>query len=191
MKKIMLIGVLMLVTLVAAACGNSKPSQLSIPVQPFEYINQDEEEVSLADLKGKVWIADFVFTRCITVCPTMTANMAELQQRLSDAGLEATLVSFSVDPERDEPAALKSYLGKFDANFTNWHALTGYTFEDIKSFVLQSFKAPIAMDTAADQVIHGTSFYLIDQSGTVVAKYDGNIDPPYDKILKDVKSLLK
>ncbi|MGG4344805.1 SCO family protein [Paenibacillus lautus] len=191
MKKIVFIGVMMVFTLVAAACGNSKPSQLSIPIQPFEYINQDEEPISLADLEGKVWIADFVFTRCITVCPTMTANMAELQQRLDDAGLEATLVSFSVDPERDDPAALKSYLSKFDANFTNWHALTGYTFEEIKTFVLQSFKAPIAMDTAADQVIHGTSFYLVDPSGTVVAKYDGNTDPPYDKILKDVKSLLK
>lgn len=191
MKKIVLIGLSMLLMLVAAACGNSKPSQLSIPVQPFEYISQDEEKVSLADLEGKVWIADFVFTRCITVCPTMTANMAELQQRMDDAGLDATLVSFSVDPERDDPAALKSYLGKFDADFTNWHALTGYTFEDIKTFVLQSFKAPIALDTAADQVIHGTSFYLIDQSGTVVAKFDGNTDTPYDQILKDVKSLLK
>ncbi|MGM1049565.1 protein SCO1/2 [Paenibacillus uliginis N3/975] len=191
MKKLAIVTLLIMILGVATACGNSKPNQFSIPVEPFEYMNQDEETVSLSDLSGKVWVADFVFTHCITVCPTMTANMAELQKRLKKEGVEAELISFSVDPERDDPAALKSYLEKFDADFTNWHALTGYEYEDIKSFVLKSFKTPLIMDTASDQVIHGTSFYLVDQSGTVVAKYDGTTDTPYDKIIKDVKALQK
>ncbi|MFC5647668.1 SCO family protein [Paenibacillus solisilvae] len=189
MKKAALAGLLILVLMVTAACGNGKPNQLSYPVEPFAFINQDEQEVSLSDLQGKVWVADFIFTYCETVCPTMTANMAELQKRLQSAGVEAELISFSVDPERDNPTALKSYLEKFDADFTNWSALTGYEFDEIKSFVLQSFKAPIAKDGASDQVIHGTSFYLVDQSGTVVARYDGMENTPYEKIIKDIKAL--
>lgn len=189
MKKSVLAGLLILVLSMTAACGNSKPNQFSLPVEPFTFINQDEEEVSLSDLRGKVWVADFIFTYCETVCPTMTANMAELQKRLKAAGVEAELISFSVDPERDDPAALRSYLEKFDADFTNWSALTGYEFEEIKTFVLKSFKSPIAKDNASDQVIHGTSFYLVDQTGTAVAKYDGMDNTPYEKIIKDIKAL--
>ncbi|WP_376774083.1 SCO family protein [Paenibacillus phytorum] len=190
MKKAVMCCLISLVILIlATACGSGKPNQLHIPVQPFEYTNQDEKPVGLSDLKEKVWIANFVFTHCATVCPTMTANMANLQERLKEAGAKAELISFSVDPEQDDPAALKSYLQKFDADFTNWHALTGYDFDVIKTFVLRSFKSPIAKDTSSDQVIHGTSFYLVDQSGIVVAKYDGMLDVPYDKIIKDVKVL--
>lgn len=189
MIKAGLAGLLILVLTVTAACGNGKPNQLSYPVEPFTFINQDEKAVSLSALQGKVWVADFIFTYCETVCPTMTANMAELQKQLESAGVEAELISFSVDPERDNPVALKSYLEKFDADFTNWSALTGYDFNEIKSFVLRSFKTPIAKDGVSDQVIHGTSFYLVDQSGTVVAKYDGMERTPYEKIIKDMKAL--
>lgn len=189
MKKAVLAGLLIMFLTMTAACGNGKPNQLSYPVESFAFINQDEQAISLSDLQGKVWVADFIFTYCETVCPTMTANMSDLQKRLKSAGVEAELISFSVDPERDNPAALKSYLEKFDADFTNWSALTGYEFDEIKSFVLQSFKAPIAKDGASDQVIHGTSFYLVDQSGTVVARYDGMENTPYEKIIKDIKAL--
>lgn len=178
-----------MIVMAVTACGNGKPNQLNYEVKPFEAVDQNGEPMSLSDLEGKVWFADFVFTQCITVCPTMTAHMSELQKRLEAAGVEAELVSFSVDPERDDPEALKNYLTKFDADFSNWHALTGYEFDEIKTFVLDSFKTVVAKDTSSDQVIHGTSFFLVDPSGTVVAKYDGMVDTPYDKIIKDVKAL--
>ncbi|MCQ6560229.1 SCO family protein [Paenibacillus mendelii] len=180
------IGVLIVLT---AACGSSKPNQLHYQVDPLDAVNQNGDPVSLSDLKGKVWIANFVFTYCATVCPTMTANMSMLQERLKSAGVEAELVSFSVDPERDDPEALKTYLTKFDADFSNWQVLTGYEFDEIKTFVLNSFKSVLVKDTSSDQVIHGTSFFLVDPSGTVVAKYDGMQDTPYDKIIRDAKSL--
>ena len=180
------IGVLIVLT---AACGSSKPNQLHYQVDPLDSVNQNGDPVSLSDLKGKVWIANFVFTYCATVCPTMTANMSKLQERLKSSGVEAELVSFSVDPERDDPEALKTYLSKFDADFSNWQALTGYEFDEIKTFVLNSFKSVLVKDTSSDQVIHGTSFFLVDPSGTVVAKYDGMQDTPYDKIIRDANSL--
>lgn len=192
MRKFMLMGLISIIIVITTACGSSnKPSaaDFNMKVEPFEYTDQDGSPFSLSDLENKVWIADVVFTYCTTVCPAMTANMAELQKRISEAGIEAELVSFSVDPERDDPAALKGYLGKFDANFTNWHALTGYKFDEIKSFILKSFKTIVVKDTASDQVIHGTSFFLIDQSGSVVGKYDGTMDTPFDQIIKDIKAL--
>ncbi|WP_442950958.1 SCO family protein [Paenibacillus sp. GSMTC-2017] len=191
MKKAVLTIIISVIMIVTSACGNSKPNQLNLPVSEFEFTNQDEQTVSLEDLKGKVWITDLIFTYCETVCPTMTMNMAELQKQLKAAEVDAEIISFSVDPERDTPAALKSYLGKFGADFTNWNALTGYSYEEIKSFVLQSFKVPIAKDGASDQIIHGTYFYLVDQNGTVVAKYDGMEDTPFEKIINDVKALQK
>lgn len=191
MKRAIWLAMLCLTLILVTACRNDKPNNLNIPVQSFEFTDQDGEAFSSSDFKNKVWIADFVFTYCTTVCPTMTANMAELQKKLKSAGVEAELVSFSVDPEKDDPAALKNYLRKFDADFTNWHSLTGYELEDIKSFVLKSFKSTIVKDTATDQVIHGTSFYLVDQSGTVVARYDGMTDTPYDEIINDIKLLQK
>jgi len=191
MKRGLWFAIFLLITMLVAGCGNGKPSNYNIPVQPFTYVNQEGQTLSLTDLKNKVWIADFVFTYCTTVCPTMTANMAQLQKKLKSAGVEAELVSFSVDPEKDDPEALKNYLSKFDADFTNWNALTGYEFEEIKTFLLKSFKATIVKDTATDQVIHGTSFYLVDQSGIVVAKYDGMTDTPYDEIITDIKLLQK
>lgn len=188
MKKLVLYSLLSLLIVIATACGSGK-NQVHTQVEPFEFTDQDGNSFTSKDLKNKIWIADFMFTYCTTVCPSMTANMAELQSKLKGAGLEVELISFSVDPERDDPATLKSYMSKFGADFTNWHGLTGYQFSEIKSFVLKSFKSVIAKDTASDQVIHGTLFFLVDRSGTVVAKYDGMTDVPYDKIIKDIKAL--
>lgn len=186
-EAIMLVCLSIVVMVSVTACGG-KPKQLQYQVEPFEFVNQDGKPFSLSDLKGKVWVADVVFTYCMTVCPTMSAHMAELQKRLKSEGVKAELVSFSVDPERDDPAALKSYLSKFEADFTNWHGLTGYSFDEIKTFLLKSFRSSIAKDND-DQVIHGTFFYLVDPSGTVVAKYDGMTDTPYDTIVKDIQEL--
>lgn len=187
-KAILLVCLSVVVAILATAC-TSKPNQLQYQVEPFEFINQDGNPVSLSDLKGKVWVANFVFTYCTTVCPTMSAHMAELQKRLKSADVKAELVSFSVDPERDDPATLKNYLSKFEADFTNWHGLTGYTFDEIKTFLLNSFRSVVAKDSADDQVIHGTSFFLVGPSGMVVSKYDGMTDTPYDTMVKDIKAL--
>ncbi|BFH13738.1 MULTISPECIES: SCO family protein [Paenibacillus] len=83
MKKAVVLSVLLgLMMMFGSACSGGKPNQLQYEVAPFAFMNQDGNPVSLSDLKGKVWIADMVFTYCATVCPSMTANMAQLQQRL-------------------------------------------------------------------------------------------------------------
>lgn len=94
MKKWWMIG-LTTMLIVLAGCGQEIEDPLNWEVESFEYTNQDEEMVSLDDLKGKVWMADFVFTSCETVCPPMTYNMTKLNEALEEEGVEdVQFVSF-------------------------------------------------------------------------------------------------
>lgn len=184
------------IAVLLAACGVREESApagkqsgpLNWEVQDFNYTNQDGETVGLKDLKGKVWLADFIFTSCRTVCPPMTANMAQLQKKLKEAGLDVSIVSFTVDPETDDPKVLKEFGEKVDADFSNWHFLTGYSPEEIQNLSKESFKALVQPEPDSDQFMHGTSFYLVNQSGKVVEKYDG-LKPPHEDIIEDIKSL--
>lgn len=186
---ITLIGLLFLIS----ACGGPKlQGGVSIPVQDFTYTNQDNEPVSLEDLKGGIWMADFIFTNCADVCSPMTANMSKIQSKIQEEGLQdqVSFVSFSVDPEIDTPETLKTFAEKFNADHSNWHFLTGYTMEEISSFASNSFEALVNKPENSDQVIHGTRFYLVDETGTVVKTYQG-LQLPLDEIVNDIKTLLK
>ncbi|WNF25226.1 SCO family protein [Mesobacillus jeotgali] len=179
------------VMMFAAACGNSGlKDAMNYPIEDFTFTNQEGESVSKADLKGKVWVASFIFTNCADVCPPMTANMAKLQDMMKEEGLEdVEIVSFSVDPAVDSPEVLKEYGKKFNVDFTNWSFLTGYTQEEIEKFALESFKAFVKKPETGDQVIHGTDFYLVDQNGEMRKYYTGLKEVPFEQIIKDIKTL--
>ncbi|MGG3738080.1 SCO family protein [Aeribacillus pallidus] len=174
----------MLLTACNSELGNGEP------IQDFEFTNQDGKPFGLADLKGKVWIADFIFTNCETVCPPMTFHMSELQKMVKEEGLENVhFVSFSVDPEIDTPEILKEYASKFDADLSNWHFLTGYSQETIEKFAYEQFETYVKKPQNDDQVIHGTRFFLINADGELVKDYSGNADVPFDEIIDDLKKL--
>lgn len=176
--------------LVLTACGNDKPDSLDWDVSSFSYTDQQNESYGLNDLDGKVWIANFIFTHCETVCPPMTSNLARLQEKLKAKDTQVEIVSFTVDPMRDDPEALTSFANERGAELTNWHFLTGYSFEEIKALSEGDFKAAVTQPNEGDdQFVHGTSFYLIDQSGTVVEKYNGLSNVPYEQIIDDVSAL--
>jgi protein SCO1/2 len=177
-----------------SACGQNleKPDDYDFEVQDFTYTNQAGEPVSLEDLKGKVWIADFIFTNCETVCPPMTNHMASLQENIKKEGLEnVQIVSFSVDPANDSPEVLKTFAQKYDVDFSNWHFLTGYEQSEIEQFAKESFKTIVQKPSGEDQVTHGTAFYLVDQDGIVRTRYDGvNRSKEDDKeVIQDIKAL--
>lgn len=118
------IGVIIM-ALFISGCGADLPieTDMSETVNDFSFTNQDKETVSLDDLKGEWWIADFVFTNCETVCLPMTSNMARLQNTLQKEDANVQLVSFSVDPDYDTPDVLKAYGEEYDADFSSWHFL--------------------------------------------------------------------
>ena len=177
---------------ILAACGQVKgiPDSTSWQVGDFIFKNQNEESVSLDDLKGKIWVADFIFTNCHDVCLPMTSNMAKLQLELKEQGIEnVELVSFSVDPTVDTPAVLKEYGDNYRADHSNWHFLTGYSQETIQQFAQESFQTSAIKPENSDQVIHGVSFYLVSEDGEVVKSYNGVSDFPLEEIVKHIKIL--
>lgn len=173
-----------------SACNKDVKNPLNYKLNSFSYIDQNEQGYGLAELKGKVWVADFIFTSCETVCPPMTAHMSKLQQQVKKNGLKnVECVSFSVDPQNDSPHALKAYVNKFNGDLTSWHLLTGYSQKEIKSFAMKNFKTLVQKPKGTNQVIHGTSFFLINQEETVKKNYDGVSDVPYSRIIEDIKTL--
>lgn len=179
------------ILLLLTACGsNGVPDAKNWDLEDFSYIDQEGKAFSKSDLKGKVWVADFIFTSCKTVCLPMTSNMTKLQQQLKDEGIsDVEFVSFSVDPEIDKPDVLKKYGDQFNVDYSNWHFLTGYGQEEIEQFARDNFKLIVKKPETGDQVIHGTSFFLIDQEGKIMKDYTGLQDIPFDEIIKHIKIL--
>ncbi|OYD08592.1 hypothetical protein CHM34_05285 [Paludifilum halophilum] len=190
---------------VLTACGTDEPENngndsgqkeqqaLNWEVPDFQYTDQDGELFGLSDLDGKVWLADTIFTRCPDVCPPMTANMSRVQKTLDQEGLDVEIVSFSVDPEHDQPKVLEKFGEKHDVDFDNWHFLTGYSDQEIQKLVRDGFKGTVQKQERKSEddplvINHPVSFFLVDRNGTVYQRYDG-INPDVDQMMEDVKKL--
>lgn len=172
-----------------AACGSKQP--VGRQVGSFSFIDQDGNPFGTDQLNGKVWIADFIFTDCKTVCPPMASEMAQLQKQFSNEDVEVEFVSFTVDPTVDSSEVLKDYIGQYTDDETNWHLLTGYSQEAIKNLALEQFQTIVQKPENSSQVIHGTNFYVIDQKGYVVNEFNYVEDAFSEQIQKEVKRLLK
>ncbi|WP_164669312.1 SCO family protein [Virgibacillus doumboii] len=191
MNKLLKIACFVLVMIVLSACGEKTiPDKLDWQVQDFEAADVDGETVSSSNLEGNVWLANFAFTSCNTVCPPMTANMAKLQDKLKEADVPVQIVTFTVDPKRDTPDVRKEFIEARGGDLSNWSFLGGYDFSYVENLSVNSFKSAIAPPPeGTDQFTHGTSFYLINQEGTIVKKYNGYQNVPYDKIVDHAKIL--
>lgn len=189
-KRLAAVGMILFL-LILTACGDKEiPNSKDWPVADFAFTNQDQEQVSLKDLKDKVWVANFIFTNCNDVCLPMTANMSKLQTKLKEEGIkDVELISFSIDPTVDSPEKLKQFGDTFKADYSNWDFLTGYEQSLIEDFAKESFKTLVKKPETGDQVLHGTSFALVNQDGTVVQTYDGLEDFPLEEIIKHIKIL--
>lgn len=201
MRKFLTLSFILSVIFLLSACSSDGfKAEHNVKVLPFAFTNQNEEEVTLEDLKGEIWLAQFVFTNCTTVCGPMMHNMAELQDALIEEGVEEyKLVSFTVDPVFDKPAVLEDYLNRFaPTDPSKWELLTGYKQTEIMELAKKSFMTIVApAREGEDQVTHGVNFVLVDQNGTVVKTYNGagSEEAPFvdymDDIVQDMKNLIK
>ena len=163
--------------------GKGLPSYHALPA--FTFTNQDGQPVTLDDLKGKVWLADFVYTTCPGPCPLITAHMARLQQKLPP---DVRLVSFSTDPANDTPAILKAYAKKFGAG-DRWKFVTGPK-EQVYDLINHGFLLAIDAPPGAP-IIHSTRIALVDKSGNIRGFYDGTTEESDGQILADTNTLLQ
>jgi protein SCO1/2 len=144
-------------------------------VPAFSLTDQAGRTVTERDLRGSLWVANFIFTRCPTACPMLTAKFKALQSEL--AGLKGIrYVSISVDPEHDTPSVLAAYARRFSADTRNWSFLTG-PLAEIEKTVIRGFKIHIGKpqpklgDPTLIDIMHGEHFVLVDREGTIRGYY--------------------
>lgn len=169
------LGLVIIGIFLAFAVSRIKPATVPMPVlgqlPDFHLTNQLNEPITLASLKGQVWVADVIFTRCPSICIKMTRQMAQLQSTLP-AGLPVRLVSLTTDPDFDTPNILKRYGSNVGANPDRWWFLTGME-QDLINLEAKGFKfsvmgkAPADREVPDDRIIHSTFFMLVDQQGRV------------------------
>ncbi len=151
-------------------------------VQDFSLTNQDNIPTQLKDLKNKVWVADFVFTTCSGICPSMSKNMSAMSKVFNHYP-DVRMVSFSVNPENDTPEVLKKYASKYDAN-DRWVFLTGSR-DTITKLAVESFK----MGDMKEIVFHSAMFVLVDRKGRIRGYYDSGDASRIERLHQDIPLL--
>lgn len=159
-------------------------------ISEFTLTEASGRPVTLSDLRGKVWIASFIFTRCAGQCPIMTHHLA-LAQRELPAREDLKLVSISVDPDRDRPAALAKYAADHQADRSRWWFLTGEK-AAVRRLALEAFKLPVADNPGSEDepVLHSSKFVLVDRTGAIRGYYDGLDVDSIRQLVRDTRRLL-
>jgi cytochrome oxidase Cu insertion factor (SCO1/SenC/PrrC family) len=162
-------AIALVTTALKSRATHSRPLPVYSEVSDFALTNQSGAAVSMADLRGHVWIADVFFTRCAGPCLKMSRQMKELQSALPP-GSGARLVSLSTDPDFDTPPVLLKYAGRFGADTNRWMFLTG-TRKQIGELATGSLKLsaletkPAERESADDLFVHSTIFVAVDRRG--------------------------
>ncbi len=159
-------------------------------VPAFELVDQGGRPFGTAQLRGKVWLAGFVFTRCPTLCPAITRKMAEVQARTRQLEPDFRLVSFSVDPAFDTPERLERYARQYRASPRMWSFLTGPA-PAIRAAVVGGLKAGLEGEGGAPEAIsHDAHLVLVDGEGRVRGVYDTSEPDAVDRVVRDVGLLV-
>lgn len=165
---------------------------MSTPLSNFSLTDQSGRPFGSADLKGKVWVADFIFTRCQGPCPLQSARMAALHKSFARAE-DLRFVSFSVDPNFDTPAVLSEYAARYGADPVRWRFLTGPT-EKMYKLIREDFHLALAQKQGPGgkgrDVAHSLSFVLVDRDGKVRGYFEGTDADEMDDLRKQIKALL-
>lgn len=177
------------------------------PAPDFALTDQFERPVGSEEMRGKIVVANFIYTNCTDICPLLSGQMQGLQerlrgQRLLGSGVE--LLSFTVDPDRDTPAVLRDYAERHRADPDAWRFLTGPP-NEVVPLIVQGFKLGVAAlppkrtdpgepahgeaPAEGGEIMHSGRFVLIDRRGRIRAYYDGReLDP--EQVMRDVQALL-
>ncbi|MFT4801205.1 MAG: protein SCO1/2 [Flavobacteriaceae bacterium] len=159
-------------------------------ISDFSLINQNGKTITQDNYKGKIYVADFFFTTCQTICPIMTDNMVKVQNKLKNDS-EIMLLSHTVTPEIDSVAQLKKYALKKGIDDTKWNLVTG----EKKEIYRLARKSYLAVKTNGNgdeyDMIHTENFILIDKKKRIRGFYDGTDAIDIQQLLKDIEILKK
>lgn len=170
--------------------SNGKTDTIHHTVGEFKLVNQDSMEISNQDVEGKIYVADFFFTSCPTLCPKMKTQMLRVyDSTLNDP--DVLILSHTIDPEYDSVAVLKGFADQLGVTSDKWHFLTGKK-EDIYKLGQTSYMVTAIEDpTEPGGYIHSGAFLLVDKEGRIRGVYDGTNPVEVNDLLKDLKKLQK
>jgi protein SCO1 len=158
-------------------------------VPGFQLTNQNGQPFGSAQVAGKIWIADFIYTTCPGPCPMISGRMSELQKPLEKT--DVRLVSFSVDPQKDTPEVLRRYAERLQAEPGRWDFLTGPK-SAIYKISHDGFKLAVSDGSDARGIpVHSTRIVLVDRRGQIRGYYDATEPEAITKLLADTNHLLR
>jgi protein SCO1/2 len=159
-------------------------------IPPFRFLNQDSIWVSEKDMEGKIYIADFFFTTCPTICPKMKTQLLRIYERYATND-QIRILSHSIDPDFDKPYILRQYASRLDVKAPRWNMLTG----DKKAIYALGEKS--YMVTAQEDknevggFVHSGAFILVDKQRHIRGIYDGTKEEEVNHLIEDIEILLK
>ena len=156
-------------------------------ISDFKLTNQNGKEITQANYKDKIYIADFFFTTCQDICPVMTKNMHQLQEELKNDN-EILLLSHTVIPEVDTVEKLKEYAIENNIDDSKWNLVTGDK-KQIYELARKSYLAVEDSDFNEFDMIHTENFMLIDKEKQIRGFYDGTNSEDINRLLKDIETL--
>ena len=155
----------------------------------FEFINQDSSKITQKDYEGKIYVADFFFTTCPTICPKMKTQMLRIYEKFKD-NPKVGILSHTIDPRHDTPAVLREFMNNLNIKSKMWQMVTGdkakiYEIGQ-KSYMVSATDDP----TQPGGIVHSGAFVLVDKNRHIRGIYDGTEPEKVDKLMKDMEVLL-
>jgi protein SCO1/2 len=167
-------------------------------IPQFTYLSDDSVWVSNKDFKGKVWVVEFFFATCPTICPIMNGQMKKFVAATSDISKHIQVLSFTINPKNDLPHVLKAYRKKYGISAKNWTFLTGKSEDETNALGIENFLIFAGKDEdALGGYAHSGAFTLVDKEGYVrgvyqITNYDGTTNPSeYKRLNTEIRKLLK
>ena len=159
-------------------------------VADFSFTNQNGKTITQKNYEGKIYVADFFFTTCTSICPKMTANLFDVQEAIKD-NPKVMLLSHTVFPENDNVAVLKAYAKKYDIDDKKWNLVTG----DKKEIYTMARKSYLAVKLGKPEelydMVHTENLVLVDTKRRVRGFYDGTKKEDIQKLIEDIAFLSK
>jgi len=177
--------------------GSGRPAELPVygRVPPFALVERSGRPLTADDLAGGIWVADFIFTRCGGMCPALTTTLAAFLRRLPPSSAERLrAVTFTVDPEHDDPATLRRYAEGFGADRARWLFVTGDR-GDVERLVRDGFHLSIAelppgeREHSPEPITHSDRFALVDPQRRIRGYYHGTDPDDVARLERDVALL--
>jgi protein SCO1 len=157
-------------------------------IAPFSFINQDSARVTNSTFRDKIYVADFFFTSCRTICPVMKTQMLRVYEATREMP-DVLILSHTIDPEYDTVALLRDFAHRLGVESRRWHFVTGNKDSIYKIAQTSYFATAMEDKSEPDGFIHSGAFLLVDKKQRIRGKYDGTKEEDVNRLIADIKKL--